>query len=61
MTEKTYTMSQITEALKRDFCPYCKMSHQKCRGKNCEVYFVLNTLDSILKEGEYLDLRGVIE
>lgn len=60
MKEKTYTISQIREALRREFCPYCKMSHQNCRGKNCEVYFVINTLDAILKESEYRDRGKVI-
>ena len=60
MTEKTFTLSQLREALNRSFCPYCKMSHPKCRGDSCEVRFVLNTLESILLEGEYLDLREVI-
>ena len=60
MTEKTFTLSQLREALNRNFCPYCKMSHSKCRVDICEVRFVMNTLESILLEDEYLDLREVI-
>jgi hypothetical protein len=60
MTEKTFTLSQLREALNRNFCTYCKMSHRNCRGDSCEVRFVMNTLESILLEDEYLDLREVI-
>lgn len=49
---KKYTIKEIRDALSRQFCPACKMSHPHCRGNACEVKFVLNTLEFELAQLE---------